>query len=100
MFAGPTGNRVTSVTRRAKHAVIEMASGHRLVVQPGMTGSLIVYDRPLTTEELRYVVLRVGVGKKSTVVYDDVRRIGTIRLLDDAAWKEGLDFALGPPVAR
>ena len=80
------GNRVCSVTRRAKHAVIELASGHRLVVQPGMTGSLIVYDRPLTADEARYVVLRAGIGRSATLVYDDVRRIGTIRLLDEPEW--------------
>jgi len=52
-----TGNAVEEVSRRAKHAVLRLASGHRLVVQPRMTGSLIVYDRPPTKDETKYAVL-------------------------------------------
>jgi formamidopyrimidine-DNA glycosylase len=52
-----SGATVASVFRRAKHAVLDLGH-HRLVVQPGMTGSLIVYDRALTAEEARYAVLR------------------------------------------
>src|SRR5437773_7619959 len=48
------GNTVEEVSRRAKHAVLRLRSGHRLVVQPRMTGSLIVHDRPLTKDESRY----------------------------------------------
>src|SRR2546422_5580292 len=51
------GNTVEEVSRRAKHAVLRLRSGHRLVVQPRMTGSLIVHDRPLTKDESRYAVL-------------------------------------------
>ena len=48
LLATLAGNRIEQVTRRAKHAVLRFASGHRMVVQPGMTGNLLVYDRPLT----------------------------------------------------
>jgi len=82
-----SGARVTGMTRRAKHAVIELSSGFRLVVQPGMTGSLLVYDRPLSPEERRYVVLEASLGRKETLVYRDVRRLGTLLLLDDNAWR-------------
>ncbi len=44
LLAGLTGARVERVTRRAKHAVIE-TDRRRLIVQPGMTGSLIVLRR-------------------------------------------------------
>lgn len=80
-------NRVDEVSRRAKHAVFRLASGHRLIIQPGMTGNLLVYDRRLTALERRYVVLQAGLGKGATFVYRDVRRLGTLLLLDEAAWR-------------
>lgn len=81
-----TGATVQSVFRRAKHAVIDLGA-RRLVVQPGMTGSLIVYDRPLTDEERRYAVLRAPLDDGHELVYRDVRRIGTLRLLDGPGWR-------------
>ena len=80
-------NRVEEVSRRAKHAVLRLASGHRLIIQPGMTGNLLVYDRRLTPAERRYVVLLAGLGKGATFVYRDVRRLGTLLLLDEPAWR-------------
>jgi formamidopyrimidine-DNA glycosylase len=88
------GARVRDVARRAKHAVIATDAG-RLIVQPGMTGSLIVYDRPLDADESRYAVLRAPLDDGGELVYRDVRRLGTILLLDEAAWQE-YDAALGP----
>ena len=51
------GNTIEEVIRRAKHAVFRLSSGHRLIVQPRMTGSLVVYDRALTRDEAKYAVL-------------------------------------------
>jgi formamidopyrimidine-DNA glycosylase len=65
------------------------------VVQPGMTGSLLVLDRPLTAEERRYAVLRIALDDGRTLVYRDVRRLGTLLWLDRKAW-EAYDAALGP----
>jgi formamidopyrimidine-DNA glycosylase len=81
-----TGNAVEEVTRRAKHAVLRLATGHRLVVQPRMTGSLIVYDRPLRRDEARYVVLTCTIEDGRLFVYRDVRRLGTVWLLDEQGW--------------
>ncbi|HKI95419.1 MAG TPA: bifunctional DNA-formamidopyrimidine glycosylase/DNA-(apurinic or apyrimidinic site) lyase [Gemmatimonadales bacterium] len=80
------GARVTGVSRRAKHAVIALDTGHRLVIQPRMTGSLLVNTRPLTAEERRYAVLEASIGRGATFVYRDVRRLGTIWLLDEPGW--------------
>src|ERR1700732_3685660 len=52
-----TGATSRRVFRRAKHAVLELDSG-RLVIQPGMTGSLMVYRRALKPDEAKYAVLR------------------------------------------
>jgi formamidopyrimidine-DNA glycosylase len=89
-----TGASVRGVSRRAKHAVLEL-EGRRLVVQPGMTGSLIVHERPLSPEEQRYAVLRVSLDDGRTLVYDDVRRLGTLLLLDPKGW-ERYSRAIGP----
>ncbi len=79
-------NRVREVSRRAKHVVVRLATGHRLVIQPGMTGNLLIYRRPLTSAERHYVVLQAGLGRGATFVYRDVRRLGTVLLLDEAGW--------------
>jgi formamidopyrimidine-DNA glycosylase len=93
-------NRVEQVTRRAKHVVVRFASGHRLVIQPGMTGNLLVYDRPLTPKERRYVVLEAGLAPRATLVYRDVRRLGTLLLLDERAW-QAYTARIGPePLAQ
>ncbi len=94
------GNRVEEITRRAKHAVFRLTSGHRLVIQPGMSGALLVYDHPLGAADRRYAVLIAAIGEGETFVYRDVRRLGTILLLDEPAWRV-YTARLGPePLAR
>ena len=80
------GAQFAAVERRAKHAVFRLASGERVVIQPRMTGSLIVYDRPLSKDEARYAVLTCNLDDGALLVYRDVRRLGTIWLLDERAW--------------
>jgi formamidopyrimidine-DNA glycosylase len=89
------GARVNAVTRRAKHAVMVLDNGYRFVIQPGMTGSLLVYSRPLEPEEKRYAVLTASIGRGETLVYRDVRRLGTLYLLDAAGW-DAYTGRLGP----
>jgi formamidopyrimidine-DNA glycosylase len=88
-------NRVEEVTRRAKHVVLRFRSGHRLIIQPGMTGNFLVYDRRLRPPERRYAVLEAGLGNGTTFVYQDVRRLGTLLLLDERAW-EAYTARIGP----
>ena len=52
LSAGLRGAMIDEVTRRAKHAVIRMGE-RRLVVQPGMTGSLQTQDAPLDADQRR-----------------------------------------------
>jgi len=81
-----TGNTFEQVSRRAKHAVFRLGSGHRLVVQPRMTGSLVAYDRPLRPDESKYAVLTCRLEDGQLFVYRDVRRLGTVWLLDEKGW--------------
>jgi formamidopyrimidine-DNA glycosylase len=82
------GNTVEHVSRRAKHAVIRLSSGHRLVVQPRMTGSLIVHERQSKRGEKKYDVLTCTLDDGRRLVYRDVRRLGTVWLLDEDGWLE------------
>ena len=97
---------MTRVFRRAKHAVIVTDRG-RLVVQPGMTGSLFVSresgvrsskKKPTRDSRLRppaYAVLRVALSDGKLLIYRDPRRLGTLLWLDEAGW-EAYTGALGP----
>ncbi len=99
------GARIASVSRRAKHAIIAFTprtldrrharTRERLVVQPGMTGSLTIQHGTLSPAERRYAVLQAPLDDGHTLVYRDVRRLGTLLLLDEAAWA-AYDAALGP----
>lgn len=80
------GNTIEQVSRRAKHVVFRLGSGHRMIIQPRMTGSVIVYERELTRDELKYAVLICTLTDARSFVYRDVRRLGTIWLLDEAGW--------------
>lgn len=80
------GARVRRVSRRAKHVVMELDSGLRAIVQPRMTGALILSDAPLSGEHAGYAVLTLDVEGGARLTYRDVRRLGTISLLDAEAW--------------
>jgi len=80
------GNTIEQVSRRAKHAVFRLSSGHRMIIQPRMTGSLLVYERQLTRDEAKYAVLICTLTDGRKFVYRDVRRLGTIWLLEEKGW--------------
>jgi formamidopyrimidine-DNA glycosylase len=94
LLAGLKHAAVLELTRRAKHAVIVTDRG-RLVVQPGMTGTLLILDRRLTADERRYAVLQLTMDDGHTLIYRDVRRLGTLLWLDDNGWEQ-YDRAIGP----
>jgi formamidopyrimidine-DNA glycosylase len=82
------------VFRRAKNAVFDLGD-KLLLFQPGMTGSLFVADRPLSAGEAQYAVLRAALDDGRELVYRDVRRLGTLLLLDGRGW-ERYTAAIGP----
>jgi len=89
-----TGARIQRVFRRAKHAVLELGED-RLVIQPGMTGSLTVHRRALSPEQAKYAVLTLELDRGGILVYRDVRRLGTLLLLDEKGWAR-YTAAIGP----
>jgi formamidopyrimidine-DNA glycosylase len=89
-----SGRTIVDVTRRAKHALLHTDT-NTLDVQPGMTGSLIVHDTPIASDEAKYAVLRCPLDDGAELVYRDVRRIGTIRWLDADGWAR-YSARLGP----
>jgi formamidopyrimidine-DNA glycosylase len=80
------GATVHDVSRRAKHVVFLLDSGFRLVIQPRMTGTLSIAAGRPSAEERKYRVLQANIGEGKRFVYRDVRRLGTIWLLDERAW--------------
>ena len=95
LLTGLRGAKIVSLSRRAKHAVLELDTGRRLVIQPGMSGVLFIADEPLDGADAKYAVLRAPLDDGRELVYRDVRRLGTLLLLNDADWRE-YDQALGP----
>ena len=88
------GKRVTGMFRRAKHAVMELGE-QRLVIQPGMTGALLVYPERPVGPDARYDVLTIRMDDRRYLVYEDVRRLGTILLLNPRQWQK-YDAGIGP----
>lgn len=80
--------------RRAKHAVIELGE-LRLVIQPGMTGALLIYPKRPSGADSRYNVLTIRMDNGRYLVYEDVRRLGTILLLSPRQWG-AYDAGIGP----
>jgi len=88
LLSGLKGRRIVDVSRRAKHAVMLLDSGSRLIIQPGMSGSMTVYRDSVGPPEPGYAVLTADLSGGSTFLYRDVRRLGTILLLDEAGWAD------------
>jgi len=89
------GRVITAVHRRGKRVVLEIAAGvgrprEWVVIEPRMTGLMLVVDPP-TGEHVRLDVRLAGGGGPSRFLFWDRRGLGTIRLVDD----RGLEAACG-----
>ncbi len=83
------GRTIAAVERVAKRVVLVLDTGDRLVVEPRMTGLVLLGAAPPTEKHVR-LVLSLDDGRD--LVLWDQRGLGTIRLLDPAAF----EAALGP----
>lgn len=84
-----TGRTIVRVARRAKHIVITLDDGGALVIQPRFTGGLLVrHPSDFTDEESRYACVRLTLGDGRELIYRDVRRLGTVALMNEAELEE------------
>ena len=95
-FAGRlAGARIERAWRRAKLVVLDLATGDRLVVQPRFTGALLIDRGALPAAERRFSTLALALDDGITSLhYRDIRRLGTVTLMDAARWG-GYSGALG-----
>jgi formamidopyrimidine-DNA glycosylase len=83
-----TGSGIDRVWRRAKHAVIDLSTSDRLVVQPRFTGALLIDDGALPEEERMYSTLAFALADGRALHYRDIRRLGTVALMTPRRWEE------------
>jgi formamidopyrimidine-DNA glycosylase len=76
------GETITRVWRRAKLIILDLSGGDRLVVQPRFTGGIMVDDGSLPDEAREYGVIEFRLRDGRTLLYRDVRRLGTVALMD------------------
>ena len=95
---GVAGRRVSAVGRRAKHVVIELDNGWRVVIQPRMTGALLIEKDAGAWERGSgdpYDTIRFALDSGKLLRFRDVRRLGAVFLLDPAKWQK-YTAAIGP----
>ncbi len=75
------GQTIVEVTRRAKRVVLRLESGSAFVIEPRMTGLMLIADPP-DPEHLR-VVWKLGSGRvRRSLWFWDRRGLGTVSLLN------------------
>jgi formamidopyrimidine-DNA glycosylase len=80
--------RIVRSWRRAKLVVIDLDTGDRLVVQPRFTGALLIDDGNFHGNELEYSTMRLELDDGRALHYADVRRLGTVALMDADRFEE------------
>src|SRR5688500_10592175 len=76
------GATIARVWRRAKLIVLDLSTGDHLVVQPRFTGALLLDEGALPERERRYSTLALGLSDGRSLHYRDIRRLGTVSVLD------------------
>ncbi|MDQ6769378.1 MAG: bifunctional DNA-formamidopyrimidine glycosylase/DNA-(apurinic or apyrimidinic site) lyase [Gemmatimonadota bacterium] len=74
--------------RRAKLVVLDLDTGDRLLVQPRFTGALLIDDGSFKGSELSYSTLRFELDDGRYLHYADVRRLGTVALMNQKRFEE------------
>ncbi len=78
-----------SVERRGKNVVSPMSGGYVLAVNLGMTGRLLHFPEPPgASQEPGHPAVRFFLDDGSLLVFDDVRRFGTVECLTTDTWAE------------
>ena len=82
------GAKILRSWRRAKLVVTDLSTGDRLVVQPRFTGALIVEDSATDPSIIAYSTMRLALDDGRALHYCDVRRLGTVALMNDRRFGE------------
>ena len=82
------GSVILQSWRRAKLIVTDLSTKDRLVVQPRFTGALIVEDASTDPAILAYSTLRLSLDDGRFLHYCDVRRLGTVALMNERRFTE------------
>ena len=77
-----TGAEIVEVHRLAKRVIVELSSEDFIVVEPRMTGLMLVADPPSTEHRRICWKLKAKRGKTPSFEFWDRRGLGTVRLLD------------------
>ena len=83
-----TGATILRSWRRAKLIVTDLSTSDRIVVQPRFTGALIVEDRNTDPSIIAYSAVRMALDDGRALHYCDVRRLGTVALMDERRFAE------------
>jgi len=81
------GQTVTAVNRLGKRIVLEFANLSRLVIEPRMTGLLLLSDPP-DREHLRLQIDFDGARDFNSLWFWDRRGLGTVRLYSRQEWEK------------
>ena len=86
------GKSFNSISRRGKNIVLHMSHEYVLVINLGMTGRLA-----LDTDDsvLTHPAVQFQLDRGKSLVYDDIRRFGTLRLFKEIDWTNQSE-RLGP----
>jgi len=73
------GKRISKIGRRGKRILIEIEDGQIIVIEPRMTGLMLLVEPPTQT----HLRLRIGLSgsEQNEVLFWDRRGLGTVRLL-------------------
>jgi formamidopyrimidine-DNA glycosylase len=85
------GQTIAAVYRRAKRVVLELESGDSFLIEPRMTGLMLLSDPP-DREHLRFEWQLMRAGEPRSLWFWDRRGLGTLRLYS----REELQRHLGP----
>ena len=83
------GRTFRSVERRGKNVISLLSGAHVLAVNLGMTGRLLHFRTPPGPEDASaHPAVRFSLDDGSLLVFDDVRRFGTVECLTAGTWTE------------
>ncbi len=86
-----TGQEITALGRRGKYLVFSLSGGDSLAIHLRMTGILLL--KPPEAQPERYTRAVFQLDDGSQLFFNDMRKLGMLRLAEDA---EGITGGLGP----